>query len=151
MPTRAHSTKGSPSAPPPDVTTDSVSSDAPGLSAPSDLSDSKLAAVVASFVETAPAGPTLQPPAAVTGGVTTAAQAVTATWLNGLVVDALWSINETRNAWFHVQGGAWYKIYNGRDGAFTALLTLASQARQTGRAMNVRQEADGMVYEIYLW
>jgi len=61
------------------------------------------------------------------------------------------STPETRNAWFHAQGGAWYKIYNGRDGAFTALLTLASQARQTGRAINVRQEADGMVYEIYLW
>jgi hypothetical protein len=28
---------------------------------------------------------------------------------------------------------------------------MASQARQTGRTVNFREEADGMVYEIYLW
>jgi hypothetical protein len=45
----------------------------------------------------------------------------------------------------------WKKLYNGRDGAFSALVTLAAQARQTGRNVSCREEADGMIYEIYLW
>ena len=43
------------------------------------------------------------------------------------------------------------ELYNGTDGAFTALTTLASQARQTGSSINFREEANGMVYEFYLW
>ncbi len=95
-------------------------------------------------------GPTLAPPGATGAAVAEAVTAVAATWTSGVTVDALWSINEVRNGWFRA-AGVWRKIYNGRDGAFTALLTLASQARQTGRTINYRQEADGMVYEIYLW
>jgi hypothetical protein len=70
---------------------------------------------------------------------------------SGVTVDALWSINQIRNAWMHVVNIGWVKIFNGSDGAFTALNTLASQARQTGRPVTYRQEADGMVHEIYLW
>jgi hypothetical protein len=51
----------------------------------------------------------------------------------------------------HVPSLGWRKLFNGKDGAFTALVTLASQARQTGRTINFREEGDGMVYEIYLW
>jgi hypothetical protein len=40
--------------------------------------------------------------------------------------------------------------YQSRDSAFEALVTLAAQARQTRRAIMFREEADGMVYEIYL-
>jgi hypothetical protein len=66
-------------------------------------------------------------------------------------VAALWSINEVRNAWVYLSGVGWKKLYNGRDWAFTALVALASQARETGRTINAREEADGMTYEIYLW
>jgi hypothetical protein len=45
----------------------------------------------------------------------------------------------------------WKKIFNGGDASFIALTTLAAQARQTGRPINYREEADGMVHEIYLW
>ena len=94
--------------------------------------------------------PTLRPPGQQQGGAVTAeAGAVTATWQTSTVT-GLWCINEVRNAWIHA-GGAWRKIYNGRDWAFTALVTLASEARATGRSINFRQEADGMIYEIYLW
>jgi hypothetical protein len=92
--------------------------------------------------------PTLSPP------VTTAAAAqdgAGANWRNGVRIDALWSIDETRNAFIHVTGLGWRKIYNGRDGAFQALTILASQARQTNSTVNLREEADGMIYEIYLW
>ncbi len=77
--------------------------------------------------------------------------AITATWRSGVTVTALWSINEVRNAWMYVPTVGWRKLYNGRDGSFTALVTLAAQARQTGRPIAFREEADGMVYEIYLW
>jgi len=50
-----------------------------------------------------------------------------------------------------VVGLGWKRLYNGRDGAFIALTILAAQARQVGRPVNFREEADGMVYEIYLW
>ena len=63
----------------------------------------------------------------------------------------MWCINQTRNAFLHVKGGAWKKIYNGSDYAFTALTTLASQARQTAKPISFREEADGMVHEIYLF
>jgi hypothetical protein len=93
--------------------------------------------------------PVLLPPG--TAGAAAAVSGVTGTWTSGVMVDATWSINETRNAWFHVTGGAWTKIFNGTDGSFTALCTLAAQAKQTGHQMAIREEADGMVHEIYLW
>jgi hypothetical protein len=92
--------------------------------------------------------PTLSPPFAAS---TAGQDGVGATWRNGVSIDALWSIDETRNAFVRVTGLGWRKIYNGRDGAFQALTTLASQARQSNKAVNLREEADGMIYEIYLW
>jgi len=76
---------------------------------------------------------------------------ITGTWTQNVMVDGLWSINQTRNAFFRVKGGGWKKIYNATDWSFTALTTLASQARQTNRPISFREEADGMVHEIYLW
>ena len=91
------------------------------------------------------------PPVARAAGVTPTTGSATGTWQSGVTVDALWSINQVRNAYMHVVNIGWVKIFNGSDGAFTALTTLASQARQTGRPVTYRQEADGMVHEIYLW
>lgn len=116
-----------------------------GESRPGDLTVESLGGDPAA---TAVSAPSAEPPATVTDGA--AAGAVTATWRSGQVT-ALWSINEVRNAWVHVAGVGWKKIYNGRDGAFMVLTALASQARQTGRSINFREEADGMIYEIYLW
>lgn len=120
--------------------------DTPGGSAPTAVSDAQIAKLVA---EATPlSGPTVLPP---TVAAEAAGEAVTGTWRNNVRIDALWSIDETRNAWLRVVGLGWRKIYNGRDGAFQALTTLASQARQTNRPVNLREEADGMIYEIYLW
>lgn len=116
-----------------------------GESRPGDLTVESLGGDPA---ETSVSAPSATPPATLTGSG--AAQAVTATWRSGQV-SALWSINEVRNAWVNVAGVGWRKIFNGRDGAFMALTALASQARQTGRSINFREEADGMIYEIYLW
>lgn len=99
--------------------------------------------------EAATSAPTASPPG--TAGVQAGDEAVTGTWTTNVTIDATWSIDETRNAYVHVAGGAWKKIFNARDGSFQALLTLATQARQTGSPVSLREEADGMVYEIYLW
>ena len=122
---------------------DAVVSGASGASAPSLQGPPPATGGMA----VANSGPTLvAPPSAVgaDGGVTAS------TWRSGQVT-ATWSIDEVRNAWIQVAGVGWKKLYNGRDGAFTALAILAAQAHQTGRVIQFREEADGMVYEIYLW
>jgi hypothetical protein len=128
-------------APPSELSTSAT--EATGTSAPT-MTDEQLAAMT---VEAAVA-PTLMPP---TAAEVAAEEGVAATWRNNVRIDALWTIDQTRNAFVHVVGIGWRKIYNGRDGAFQALVSLAGQARQTNRIVNLREEADGMVYEIYLW
>jgi hypothetical protein len=118
-------------------------SDTGGITAPT-MTDDQLAAIV---VESA-VGPTLMPPT--TTGVA-AVEGVTVTWHSSVQIDALWSIDQARNAFLHIVGIGWRKIYNGRDGAFQALVSLAAQARQTNRPASLREEADGMIYEIYVW
>lgn len=139
----ANSRKSPTLKPPETGTTSDV--DVAGTSTPTTVSDEQIAVRIA---ESSPlAGPTVLPP---TVAVETT-EGVAATWRNNVKIDALWSIDETRNAWVRVVGLGWRKIYNGRDGAFQALATLAAQARQTGRPVNLREEPDGMIYEIYLW
>lgn len=135
-----------PTMPPPGGEAQGGGSAAVGTSEPQQLGDQQLAAGAASEGD---GRPQLQPPGAGAGAAGDTGGAVAATWQTSTVT-GLWSINEVRNAWMHA-AGAWRKIYNGRDWAFTALVTLAAQARQTGRSVNFRTEADGMVYEIYLW
>jgi hypothetical protein len=127
--------------------------EAPGTTAPELVSDETLAEVLQAGAE-AHGRPTLDPATiadGLAGAQADALGAVTGTWRTGVTVNALWSINEVRNAWMHVAGLGWRKLYNGRDGSFRALVALAAHARQTGRPINFREEADGMVYEIYAW
>lgn len=100
-------------------------------------------------VRSAGAAPRLTPP-----GMSSAVAVptgVTGAWTSGVTIDAAWTINESRNAFFHVAGAGWKKVFNGTDGAFTALLTLITQAKQTGHQVALREEADGLVHEVFLW
>jgi hypothetical protein len=128
-----------------------VTEEFPGLAVPTREAPADTASVVVA-PETATT-PRLMPPTLRDPSSMAEADlgAVTATWRSSQYIDAMWSIDQTRNAWMMVRGLGWRKIYNGRDGAFTALVSLASQARQTGHQISFREEADGMVYEIYLW
>jgi hypothetical protein len=94
--------------------------------------------------------PTQTPPGA-TATVSGSAGAVTGTWIANVMVDALWSANETRNGFFHTPAQGWQKIFNGSDSAYTNLTALAAQAHQSAHAISYRVEADGLVHEIYLW
>lgn len=127
-----------------------VTSSDPGMSEPL-LTAPEAAEGAAVAVEAV--GPILIPPdaRAELGAGLEEPPAVTGTWRTSQYVDALWSIDQLRNAFMLVRGLGWRKLYNGKDGAFSTLLTLAAQARQTGRQITLREEPDGMVYEIYLW
>ncbi|MEU4602560.1 hypothetical protein AB0F43_06245 [Kribbella sp. NPDC023972] len=129
-------------APPTEVSTSTT--EAAGLSSPT-ITNEQFRAMVS---EATVAAPTLTPP---TAGEVAVEAGVAATWRSSVKIDALWSIDQTRNAFVHIVDVGWRKIYNGRDGAFQALVSLASQARQTNRIVNLREEADGMIYEIYVW
>ena len=94
-------------------------------------------------------GPAMEPPG--TPGASGAVSAVAGTWTTSVLVDGTWTINEHRNAYLHVAGGGWKKIFNGTDAAFAALVTLVAQAKQTHHPLSLREEADGMVHEVYLW
>lgn len=72
-------------------------------------------------------------------------------WRRNQVINGLWGKNETRNSWISITGIGWKKLANTTDSGITALTILASQALETGRPVDCREEADGMIHEIYLW
>ena len=90
------------------------------------------------------AAPSLMPPSA------TAEEAFGA-WLNNRRFTGLWSINQVRNAWVHVDGIGWKRLHHQSDSGIVALNMLAAHARQMNSPVNYREEADGMIYEIYVW
>ena len=93
--------------------------------------------------------PSLQPPI---GGISAKGlQAGNATAWGSQTVGGLWSINEDKNAWVYVNSIGWVKLSNASDPGIVALMALSASAKQTGSAINYRQEADGMIHEIYLW
>lgn len=130
----------------PPTTTDASTGAAQGDSSPTLTEDQFAIMAGESLAESAP-GPGLAPPRAATEDEGAGA----ATWHTNVRVDALWAVDETRNAWAHIAGVGWRKIFNGRDGSFQALATLAGQARQTNRPVTMREENDGMIHTIYLW
>ena len=121
-----------------------------GGSSTPEVTDEMLAQLTAS-VPTAPE-PSLAPPAEAAAAEQAGAEGAAAlTWRTNVRIDGLWAINETRNAFVHVQNVGWRKIYNGRDGSFLALVLLASHARQANRLVTLGEETDGMVHRMYVW
>ncbi len=72
-------------------------------------------------------------------------------WQNGKRISALWTIAEDRNAWVGVTGIGWRKLSNASETATTALAMLSAHARDRDRQVNYREEADGMIHEMYVW
>lgn len=72
-------------------------------------------------------------------------------WQRGKRVTAIWSKNENRNSWVAIAGTGWKKLADTSDSANIAPTLLASQALQTTRNVDYRDESDGMIHEIYLW
>jgi hypothetical protein len=72
-------------------------------------------------------------------------------WHQSVRVTALWSINEERNAWAHLENIGWRKLATQVHSAHLALNLLACHARQAGGANSLREEGDGMLHEMYVW
>jgi hypothetical protein len=74
-----------------------------------------------------------------------------AVWQNDKRINAVWAINENRNVFVSVTGVGWKKLANNNDTAIVAFTLLSGSARQTLTAVNYRDEADGMIHEMYVW
>jgi hypothetical protein len=91
--------------------------------------------------------PQATPPASVAAG--SSDQGITAMQYNKRVT-ALWTINEVRNCWAHVDGVGWRRLANNSDSGVVALNMLMAHARQ----MNARVDYDdgtGMITQAYVW
>jgi hypothetical protein len=73
------------------------------------------------------------------------------TWNTDKRVRGLWSTNQNRNSWVYLTDIGWKKLVNNSDTSIVAMTILAANARQTQTRIDTREEADGMIYEIYLW
>jgi len=78
------------------------------------------------------------------------AEGITA-WQSDKRIGALWTINQVRNSWVSINGIGWRKLVNNSDSAIVAMSMLAAHAKQMTSRVDIREEADGMVYEIYAW
>ena len=90
------------------------------------------------------AEPTLQP------GTAASADSI-GLWQTNKQVDALYSTYAARFSWMHVSGGPWRRFSPVSDSGVAALALLAAHARDRGRPVNYREEADQLVHEMYVW
>jgi hypothetical protein len=72
-------------------------------------------------------------------------------WQSNKQVDALYSTYAARFSWMHVAGGPWRRFSPVSDSGVAALALLAAHARDRGRPVNFREEADQLVHEMYVW
>lgn len=72
-------------------------------------------------------------------------------WHSAKRITGTWCINEVRNAWVYVDGLSWRKLANGLDSVTLAMSLLGASALATGTATDLREEADGMIHEMYVW
>ncbi len=91
------------------------------------------------------AEPSISPPeqAATSGGITA--------WQGDKRISALWTINQDRNAWVAVTGIGWKRLATASASGLVALNMLGAHARQTNSRVDYRDEADGMIHEMYIW
>lgn len=71
--------------------------------------------------------------------------------INGVKVQGLWAINETRNAWVFLSGGhGWKKIGHSNDTAFINMLTQLTSAKTTNSNVNVVIR-DSLIQQVYVF
>ncbi len=71
--------------------------------------------------------------------------------INGVKVQGLWAINETRNAWVYLGGGnGWKKIGNANDSAFMNMLTQLASAKISNSNVNVIIK-DSLIHQVYIF
>jgi hypothetical protein len=140
-------TEARPTELPPEVAAGAGDGAGTAVEAPRDLdeltSDLMVGAAGAATLEVEPS---LQPPAV--AGVTAEAIGL---WQTNKQVDALYSTYAARFSWMHVAGGPWRRFSPTSDSGVAALALLAAHARDRGRPVNFREEADQLIHEMYVW
>jgi hypothetical protein len=84
-------------------------------------------------------------------GATLAAAGGAGTWQGNQTVGALWCSNDPDNAYAWINAVGWKRVAPTSHASLMAMNILASLARDSGAAINYREEADGAIHEIYLW
>jgi hypothetical protein len=75
----------------------------------------------------------------------------TSGWRNNRRIDGLWAHGPSnRNAWVHVQGLGWKKLWPSHDSQVAAMMTMAAHAKADGRNVNLYEES-GKIKEMYVW
>jgi hypothetical protein len=93
-------------------------------------------------------GPILEPPGSDGGAL--AAQAAAVTALSSATVGALYTTNNTTNAWVFLNAIGWRRLSPANAGAHQAMLEIARLARDGN--IPVQCEEDGsVIHTIYLW
>jgi hypothetical protein len=95
--------------------------------------------------------PALDPSGGAAAGAGAGADGGATAWVNTKKVSALWAPAENRNSWAAFAGVGWKKLANNSDSAIVALTMLAGNAKVTQGDVNYREEADGMVHEMYVF
>jgi C1A family cysteine protease len=72
----------------------------------------------------------------------------TGSWITGAKVTALWSTDQDRNAWAFIEGAGWRKVAPDNVNIFIDMLTQLATAKNTGRPVNVYDNA-GVIQQIY--
>lgn len=138
--------RGTPTLEPPEARAETASAATETEARPRELTAEEVMGAMLGGGAGAGAVPALEPPEAAF-----AADEGVLAWQSDKRVNALWSINQTRNTWMGVTGLGWKRLFNGNDSSLTALAMLAAHARQTNCRIDYRDETDGMVREIYVW
>lgn len=115
------------------------------VEAPRELEDLAGELIAGAAAAGAVAEPTLEPPAAAL------ARDGVGLWVTNKQVDALYSTYAARFSWMHITGGVWRRFAPISDSGVAALALLAAHARDRGRPVNYREEADQLVHEMYVW
>ena len=97
------------------------------------------------------AAPSMLPPPGAGAGAGVGVAGGVTVWQPNRTVNALWSINQSRNSWVGFAGAGWTKLANNSDSAVVAMTILVSHALVTQTAVGYRTEADGMIHEMYVW
>jgi C1A family cysteine protease len=71
-------------------------------------------------------------------------------WQNNRRVTGLWTINQDRNAWVHVDGLGWRKISADNDNIFFNMLAQLIAAKAATRAVNFYEE-NGVIKQVYVF
>lgn len=89
--------------------------------------------------------PTLRP------GAAGAAGAVTATWQSNVHITGLWSINQDRNCWVHLDTVGWRNLSGASESGLVAMNMIAAHGYQLGSTSSLYEEDDGRISQLYVW